>query len=111
MASNPCVESLTTYRRPVLAAFGLSAIGTVGNYTFNIFMPTIATRTTEHRRRARPTTSAAIAAVVLTILTPVMGGLSDKIGRKPLLLASAVGYVVLSYPLFLLLAGSHDGPG
>src|SRR5579883_1584875 len=43
VAHNPFVEALTTHRLPVLAAFGLSAIGTVGNYTYNIYLPTMAT--------------------------------------------------------------------
>jgi MFS transporter, MHS family, proline/betaine transporter len=46
---------------------------------------------------------------VLTILTAMMGGLSDKIGRKPLLLASAVAYGIFSYPLFLFLANVPEG--
>src|SRR5215210_1329820 len=36
-------------------------------------------------------------------LIPPLGALSDRIGRKPLLLASCIGYAVLTYPLFLLL--------
>ena len=35
-ASTPVGDAVTIYNRPVLAAFGLSVIGTVGNYTFNI---------------------------------------------------------------------------
>jgi MHS family proline/betaine transporter-like MFS transporter len=31
-----------------------------------------------------------------------MGALSDRIGRRPLFIASCAGYVVLAYPLFLL---------
>ena len=44
VARNPFKDALTTQRLPVLAAFGLAAVGTVGNYTFNIYMPTYATR-------------------------------------------------------------------
>ena len=108
VARNPFLESLSTHRWPVLAAFGLSAIGTVGNYTYNIYMPTFAK--TKLGIAAGPAfTSAMVAAIVLTILTPVMGWVSDKIGRKPLLLASAIGYGVLSYPAFVYLSGAPDG--
>jgi MHS family proline/betaine transporter-like MFS transporter len=110
VATNPVIDALTIYRRPVLTAFGLSAIGTVGNYVFNIFMPSFASKDLG----IPPDTaflSATIAAVILTILTPVMGWLSDRIGRKPILLASALGYLVLSYPLFLLVTGTKSGLG
>jgi MHS family proline/betaine transporter-like MFS transporter len=107
VARNPFLESLSTHRWAVLSAFGLSAIGTVGNYTYNIYMPTFAT--TKLGLPAGAAYSAAtIAAIVLTILTPVMGWVSDKIGRKPLLLASAIGYGVLSYPAFVYLSGAPD---
>ena len=110
ISPSPVRDALTIYRLPVLAAFGLSVVGTVGNYTFNIFMPSFASG-----QLGIPAgtayTSSAVAATVLTVLTPVMGALSDKIGRKALLLASAAGYVVLSYPLFRLLVGTSNGLG
>jgi MFS transporter, MHS family, proline/betaine transporter len=43
---------------------------------------------------------------VLTVLTPVMGALSDKVGRKPVLLVSAIAYALFAYPLFRLLVGT-----
>jgi MFS family permease len=107
VARNPFLESLSTHRWAVLSAFGLSAIGTVGNYTYNIYMPTFAT-TKLGLPGGAAYSAATIAAVVLTILTPVMGWASDKIGRKPLLLASAIGYGVLSYPAFVYLSGAPD---
>src|SRR3954447_11418846 len=108
VARSPVLEALSTHRLPVLAAFGLSAIGTVGNYTYNIYLPTFAT-TKLGIAGATAYTSAVVAAIVLTVFTPVMGWLSDKIGRKPILLASSIFYGVLSYPAFVFLTGRPDG--
>ena len=108
VARNPFVESLSTHRLPVLAAFGLSAIGTVGNYTYNIYLPTLATSKLGIAG-GTAYTSATVAAIVLTVFTPVMGWLSDRTGRKPILLCSAVFYGLLSYPAFVFLAGKPDG--
>ena len=109
-ASAPVRDSLTLYLRPVAAAFGLSIVGTIGNYVFNIFLPSFASG---QLGIAASTAylSTTLAAVILTALTPVMGALSDKLGRKPILLASALGYVVLSYPLFVLLTSMRSSEG
>ncbi|GJD65718.1 MFS transporter [Methylobacterium frigidaeris] len=110
VASHPVRDALTVYRRPVLAAFGLSIVGTVGNYTFNIFMPSFASGQLGIAP-GTAYTSSAVAAVVLTLFTPVMGHLSDRIGRKAVLLISALGYVVLGYPLFSLVVSHPTGLG
>ena len=41
---------------------------------------------------------------VFVALLPPMGWLSDKIGRRPLLLFSCIAYVVFGYPFFLMAA-------
>ncbi|HET6182246.1 MAG TPA: MFS transporter [Acetobacteraceae bacterium] len=110
LSANPVRESLTLHARPVLAAFGIAVVGTVGNYIFNIFMPAFATRQL-HIAPGTAYYSAALASVVLTVFTPLMGLLSDKIGRKPVMLGSAVGYLVLGYPLFLLPVRLHGSAG
>jgi MHS family proline/betaine transporter-like MFS transporter len=40
--------------------------------------------------------------VIMVVIVPV-GALSDRIGRKPLILGSCIGFIVLSYPAFRLL--------
>jgi MHS family proline/betaine transporter-like MFS transporter len=110
LAATPVRDSFTLYLRPVIAAFGISVVGTVGNYIFNIFMPSFATS-----QLGLPAGTAyystTFAAVVLTIATPLMGILSDRVGRKPVMLASALGYAVLGYPLFLLPVTLHSATG
>jgi MHS family proline/betaine transporter-like MFS transporter len=110
VSASPVRDSFTIYLRPVMAAFGVAIVGTVGNYIFNIFMPSFAVG----ELRLSPGTayySTAFSAVVLTVLTPIMGILSDKVGRKPVMLTSALGYVVLGYPLFLLPVTLHSATG
>jgi MHS family proline/betaine transporter-like MFS transporter len=41
-----------------------------------------------------------IGVFVLMVCIPIMGALSDRFGRKPLLLACCLAYIVLPYPIF-----------
>ena len=41
-----------------------------------------------------------IAAIVMVIVVPIAGAVSDRWPRKPLLLVSLIGYLVLLYPLY-----------
>ena len=47
--------------------------------------------------------STSLSALLIVILTPLMGLVSDKYGRKPLLIASCVLYGVATWPLFHLM--------
>ena len=44
-----------------------------------------------------------ISTLALLLLTVAAGALSDRIGRKPLLIASAASMIVFAYPLFWLM--------
>ncbi len=44
-----------------------------------------------------------ISMIVLVAFIPFMARLSDKIGRKPVILASTLLVIILSYPLFILI--------
>jgi MHS family proline/betaine transporter-like MFS transporter len=44
-----------------------------------------------------------VSLLMMVILLPLIGFLSDKIGRKPTMLAGILGFILFSYPLFLLL--------
>lgn len=45
-----------------------------------------------------------IGLVIYALLNPVAGMVSDRIGRRPLVIIPTVGFAVLGYPLFLMLS-------
>ena len=79
-------------------AFGFTVIWTVSFYVMLSYMPTFTARYAGLTpTQALWSNAAALAVMVATI--PLFGLLSDRIGRKPLLLACCVGFALLSYPL------------
>ncbi len=102
VSSSPLREALTTSWRPILQIAGLVVIHNVGFYVVFTYLPTYFTKTLEFTK-SNAFVSITIASIVAIILIPPLGALSDRIGRKPMLIAGALGFAVLAYPLFMLL--------
>ncbi len=100
----PLTEALSTHGRKVAQAFGLSIIGIVANYVMIVYMPTYAMKLL-NISADRALLSATFANLAVMVLTPFMGALSDRVGRRAMIGASSVLYLVLGYPLYLLLGG------
>jgi MHS family proline/betaine transporter-like MFS transporter len=66
-----------------------------------VFMATYAIKTL-HIDAAHALLATTFANLVVMILTPFMGALSDRVGRRPMIGACGLLYVVLGYPLYLL---------
>jgi MHS family proline/betaine transporter-like MFS transporter len=96
------VEAFTTSWRQILQIAGLVVIHNVGFYVVFTFLPSYFTKTLEFTK-TNAFVSITIASMVALILIPPLGALSDRVGRKPLLIAGSVGFAVFAYPLFLLL--------
>jgi len=84
-------------------AFGFTIFWTIAYYTLLAWMPSFT------QRFAGLTPSEALWAntiglIAMVIAIPVWGALSDRIGRRPLLMASALSIGALAYPLFSLMA-------
>ena len=45
----------------------------------------------------------------MVLLLPWLGALSDRVGRRPLMIFSCAGYVVLGYPFFLMASSGNLG--
>ncbi|MDT7592193.1 MAG: transporter, family, alpha-ketoglutarate permease, partial [Pseudonocardiales bacterium] len=89
----------------VARVVGFTVGGTVAYYTFAVYLPSYAQQV-----KGVPTSSALWASIaaqlVLVLILPPLGALSDRIGRRPLLIYFGLGFVLLSVPLFALMSAS-----
>jgi len=89
--------------RRVLSATGIIIMYTVGTYIFLSYMTTFCTRYAGLTMK-QALWANTIGGILSALVIPVFGHLSDKVGRKPLLLTCSVLFVLTSYPLYTLLA-------
>lgn len=105
MASSPVQEAFAHHRTEIVTAVGLNWLNGAAFYTIFVYLTTYLASILKF-----PLSSAllinTISMAFLGLLMPIMGALSDKVGRKSMLLAGSLGLAVLSYPLFRLL--THD---
>jgi MHS family proline/betaine transporter-like MFS transporter len=101
---NPIREVLTSKRhlKAIALAITLPAVNGPGYYVLFVYMPTYLNKVMHF---AQVQSLMVTACGLLTIIgaIPMMAWLSDRLGRKPLLIASAIAMALLAYPCFWLL--------
>ena len=90
----PVREALRSQWRPMLVFCGISVMLAILSYTWVTFYPEYLTGTLGLPRWTA-LTSNAISIAVLIPLLPLAGTLSDRIGRKPMLITGAVACIVI----------------
>lgn len=101
VSASPLKDALTTSWKPILQIAGLVIIHNVGFYTVFTYVPSYMTETLDFSQTDAFVSITVASAVAIVLILP-LGALSDRVGRKPLLIAGAVGFAVLAYPLFAL---------
>ncbi len=101
-AQTPIVEVLRRYSRQVLLAVGARVGVDVAFYSFVLFLATYLT-TTLDLPADYALNAVLIAAAVQVTLVPFFGGLSDRLGRRPVYLAGLAGAAVWIFVFFALL--------
>ncbi|MFZ5683035.1 MAG: MFS transporter [Pseudomonadota bacterium] len=99
----PLREAFVHHSGAIARVLGVTTIWTIGSYIFTTFLATHATQTLG--APAPVVLTGTLAGAIVNIATiPLFGWLSDKVGRKPLLILSALGCLVLAWPLFALVS-------
>ncbi|SFN63956.1 MFS transporter, MHS family, alpha-ketoglutarate permease [Pseudonocardia ammonioxydans] len=105
---NAFVVMVRDHPRAALRVVGITIAGTLIYYIWVSFMPTYA-----HIATGIPLRDAllanTIALVAFLVLLPFGGILSDRVGRKPTMLAFAGGFVLFAWPAFHFLGDSFWG--
>lgn len=87
------------YRRPIVATLMLTTALTSSVYAFVMYLPTYASR--EFGFALHDAYMAqATGLVLMTVSIPVFGHLSDRFGRRAVMLFGLLPYVLLLYPMF-----------
>lgn len=98
----PVLTLIRRYKVKVLVAFGVSCLNAVGFYIVLTYLPAYL----EEEVKLSAATSTGITAVTLIgyiVLIFAMGHLSDRFGRKRMLVTACLAFIVLSAPAFMLL--------
>ena len=106
VANTPLIETLTKYPKETLLAFGLTLHNTVAYYIALVYINTWLVKEAK-LPAATALTISTLCLLTFVVCIPFTGKLSDRIGRRPILMISCIGYIVVTYPLFVM-ASSGD---
>jgi len=98
----PIVETFRLHWREVLIAIGAKVVETAPFYIFGTFIVSYATNNLGFSQTTTLNT-VMFATIITTILIPVMGYLSDRIGRKKLYVGGTILMLLYAFPYFWLL--------
>lgn len=91
------------HRAGIARAFAISALGSITYYVGITYVPAFLTSTGGVGEAAALGLST-VAAVAVILVTPLTGLLSDRVGRRPVLIALAIAAALLPTGLFVLMA-------
>ena len=97
------LKVLWKYKRAIMTVCGLTLGGTVVFYTYTIYMQKYLANTVGFPKDTATLISSA-SLVVFSLLQPAFGALSDRIGRKPLLIYFGVMASLCTLPVFSMLS-------
>jgi MHS family proline/betaine transporter-like MFS transporter len=108
LEAHPLAHAVSRQWGGLLRAFAISSLGSITYYVGITYVPAFLASTGSLGEGAALWLST-IAAVAVILVTPVVGLLSDRVGRKPALLGLALLSAALPAAMFSLMAGGSTG--
>lgn len=99
LARSPVLEAFRSEWRAMLQIAGLNVLNAVGFYMAFVYVVTYLKQVV-HIRAAAALDINTLNMTILLALVPIAGALSDRLGRKPILLVSTLAVLLLAWPLF-----------
>jgi MHS family proline/betaine transporter-like MFS transporter len=106
LAQVPVIEVLRTSFKSVMKAFGIATVDFAGFYIVFIYV-TIYLQTIGKMSRIQATWSSSVTLLISALALGLFAHLSDRLGRRPIIAASCIGFIVLTLPMFKLLQGDN----
>lgn len=101
------LRTLLRYPKEVLTVVGLTMGGTLAFYTYTTYMQKYLVNSVGMSKNDSTMISAATLFLFM-LLQPIIGALSDKIGRRPILIAFGVLGTLFTYPILSALQGVQN---
>jgi len=96
---------LASHVKEMFACLGMVVSGTISFYVILIYIPTFA-RTQLHLPLDQAFLAQSIGLACEVVMIPIFGALSDRVGRKPVMIAALVLDLLVTYPLFSWVSAS-----
>jgi MHS family alpha-ketoglutarate permease-like MFS transporter len=101
------IKALLKYPKELLTVVGLTLGGTIAFYTFSTYMQKFLVNTV-HLSKEKSTILSFASLLIFAIMQPLFGLLSDKIGRKPLLIGFGILGAVCTYPILTAISSATN---
>jgi MFS transporter, MHS family, alpha-ketoglutarate permease len=101
------IKELLKHPKQLLLVFGLTMGGTTAFYTYTTYMPTFLVNTVK-LTRDQATQISFISLVIYAALQPVFGAISDRIGRRPVLMWFGILGTLFTIPILTTLGATRD---
>ncbi|MEV6162009.1 MFS transporter [Streptomyces sp. NPDC052052] len=103
VSDSPTKEAFRTGAKPMLVLCGVLVFKAIGHWALVAFLPSYLSGDLGFSTTGAFTVTT-VAMAITAAAVPLMGALSDRVGRKPMLIAGSAGCVVLIWPAFFLMS-------